>query len=234
MQKNITVIIGSYTSTERLEKVIWGYNTQTYRNFEIIIVDTLNLKKTLDTIQEIKEQVFFPIAIIFEDSQNSEKANLLKNAIYNSSTNYVLITSGDCIPRQDFIEQHIKYREEGYFLSGSFQKFSAELSNKITKENIYSGDCFESTWLKKNGFKTNTRLNSYGIMNSILNCITVVKPKWNEYNASGWKSDVLSVYGAMVENLIQDFDINRNDQFATIGIKSKQILHSAVCIQLND
>ena len=61
MQKNISVIISTYNSVEWLKKVIWGYNTQTYRNFEMVIADDGSRQDTFDLIDELKKEVFYPI-----------------------------------------------------------------------------------------------------------------------------------------------------------------------------
>ena len=39
MQKNISVLVVASDNLEMLEKVIWSYNTQTFRNFEMLILN---------------------------------------------------------------------------------------------------------------------------------------------------------------------------------------------------
>jgi len=58
MMKNISVIISTYNSPKWLEKVLWGYNTQTYRNFELVIADDGSSQETFDLIEAIKKEVF--------------------------------------------------------------------------------------------------------------------------------------------------------------------------------
>jgi len=65
MQKNISVIISTYNSVEWLKKVIWGYNTQTYRNFEMVIADDGSRQETFDLIEKLKkEEDYQPILLI--------------------------------------------------------------------------------------------------------------------------------------------------------------------------
>ena len=56
MQKNISVVISTYNSPEWLKKVIWGYNTQTYRNFEMVTADDGSRQETSDLIEELKKE----------------------------------------------------------------------------------------------------------------------------------------------------------------------------------
>lgn len=190
MQKNISVIISTYNSVEWLKKVIWGYNTQTYRNFEMVIADDGSRQDTFDLIEELKKEVFYPIIHVWHEDNGFQKSQILNKAIIACTTDYIMMSDGDCIPRPDFVEQHIKFREEGYFLSGGYHKLPLELSQNITKEDIYSGKCFDVSWLKKNGMKSsfkNNKVSSTGLKSSILNFLTPTTPSWNGHNASGWK-----------------------------------------------
>ena len=42
MEKDISIIISTYNSPDWLANVLYGYNTQTYRNFEVINPDFLD------------------------------------------------------------------------------------------------------------------------------------------------------------------------------------------------
>ena len=154
MQKNISVIISTYNSVEWLKKVIWGYNTQTYRNFEMVIADDGSRQETFDLIEKLKKEVFYPIIHVWHEDNGFQKSQILNKAIQACTTDYIMMSDGDCIPRPDFVEQHIKFREEGYFLSGGYHKLPFKLSQNITEEDIYSGKCFDVSWLKKNGMKS--------------------------------------------------------------------------------
>ena len=131
MQKNISVIISTYNSPEWLKKVIWGYNTQTYRNFEMVIADDGSRQETIDMIDELRAEVFYPIIHVWHEDNGFQKSQILNKAILACTTDYIMMSDGDCIPRPDFVEQHIKFREEGYFLSGGYHKLPMDLSHKI-------------------------------------------------------------------------------------------------------
>ena len=42
----ITVIIATYNKTDWLEKVLYGYSVQTYKDFDIIIADDGSMSET--------------------------------------------------------------------------------------------------------------------------------------------------------------------------------------------
>ena len=236
MQKNISVVISTYNSTEWLRKVIWGYNTQTYRNFEMVIADDGSGQETFDLIEQMKKEVFFPIIHIWHEDNGFQKSQILNKAIVGCTTAYILMSDGDCIPRPDFIEQHIKFREEGYLLSGGYHKLPLLLSKNITKEDIYSGKCFELKWLKSNGMKVsfkNSKVYSDGLVSTVLNFLTPTTPSWNGHNASGWKEDILAINGFDERMQYGGQDRELGERLINYGIKSKQIRYSTVCLHLD-
>ncbi|GIZ08729.1 glycosyltransferase family 2 protein [Flavobacterium sp. UMI-01] len=236
MQKNISVVISTYNSPEWLKKVIWGYNTQTYRNFEMVIADDGSRQETIDLIEAMKKEVFYPIIHVWHEDNGFQKSQILNKAILACTTDYIMMSDGDCIPRPDFVEQHIKYREEGYFLSGGYHKLPMELSQKITKEDIYADLCFDVAWLKKNGMKAsfkNNKIDAKGLKSSLLNWITPTTPSWNGHNASGWKKDILAVNGFDERMQYGGQDRELGERLVNYGIKPKQIRYSTVCLHLD-
>jgi glycosyltransferase involved in cell wall biosynthesis len=158
-----SIIISTYNSTEWLEKVLHGYNNQTYRLFEIVIADDGSNKKTLDLIKKIQKEVFYPIVHVWHEDNGFQKSQILNKAIEKCSTPYIIMSDGDCIPRFDFVEVHVKHRKQGLFLSGGYFMLPMNISDLISKEDIYEGNCFNLKWLKSNGLKA-----SFKIINSPL------------------------------------------------------------------
>ena len=150
MQKNVSVILSSPISSQSLKKVLLGYNAQTYRNFEVIIAVASTNNEINNLINAIRDEVFYTIK---QFSSNINECLFINNLINEIATNYIVFANGNSIPRFDFIEQHFKNREEGFFLSGEYNSISQEIFEKISEENINSGDCFELSWLKRNGNK---------------------------------------------------------------------------------
>lgn len=236
MQKNISVIISTYNSTEWLKKVIWGYNTQTYRNFEMVIADDGSRQETFDLIEELKKDVFYPIIHVWHEDNGFQKSQILNKAIVACTTDYIMMSDGDCIPRPDFVEQHIKFREEGYFLSGGYHKLPLQLSKDIAQSDIYSDLCFDVSWLKKNGMKfsfKNNKVSATVIKSSILNFLTPTTPSWNGHNASGWKNDILAINGFDERMQYGGQDRELGERLVNYGIKPKQIRYSTVCLHLD-
>jgi glycosyltransferase involved in cell wall biosynthesis len=149
-----SIIISTYNAIDWLEKTLYGYNNQTYQHFEIVIADDGSDPETKALLDRIRKEVFYPIIHVWHEDNGFQKSQILNKAVLKCSTPYIVMSDGDCIPRKDFIEQHVKYREEGYFLSGGYFMLPIDISEKITKEDIYAENCFDLNWLKENGLKT--------------------------------------------------------------------------------
>ena len=57
----ISVIVSTYNAEEWLEKVLWGFEIQTYQNFELIIADDGSGPKTKSLIDDLSQKLTYPI-----------------------------------------------------------------------------------------------------------------------------------------------------------------------------
>lgn len=231
-----SIIISTYNSTEWLEKVLHGYNNQTYRQFEVVIADDGSGDETRNLIDAIRKVVFYPITHVWHEDRGFQKSQILNKAIVRCTTEYIIMSDGDCIPRKDFVEQHVKFREEGHFLSGGYFMLPMDISNAITLDDIYNEHCFDISWLKKNGLNTsfkNNKLNSGSFKAFLLNAFTPTNASWNGHNASGWKEDIVAVNGFDERMQYGGQDRELGERLVNLGIKSKQIRYNAVVVHLD-
>ncbi|WP_310992328.1 glycosyltransferase family 2 protein [Aequorivita marina] len=231
-----SIIISTYNSTDWLEKVLYGYNNQTYRQFEIVIADDGSTDETRDLLKIMQEEVFFPIVHVWHEDNGFQKSQILNKAILHCNTPYIIMSDGDCIPRKDFVEQHVKYREEGYFLSGGYFMLPMNISETITKDEIYTEKCFQLSWLKSHGLKSsfrNNKLDSGFINPRLLNSFTPTNPSWNGHNSSGWKEDIIAVNGFDERMQYGGQDRELGERLTNLGVKSKQIRYNAIVLHLD-
>ena len=161
----------------------------------------------------------------------------MNKALLKSQSNYLLFTDGDCIPRADFVEAHLSYREKGYFLSGGHCELPMSISQQITLEDIASQRCFDLKWLRSQGLPWSYKnlkfvAKKWG-KESLLNKTTFTTPSWNGGNASGWKEDILKVNGFDERMEYGAEDREMGERLWNLGIQSKQIRYSAICIHLD-
>ncbi|MXV38865.1 glycosyltransferase [Flavobacteriaceae bacterium Ap0902] len=236
MENRISVIISTYNKPDWLEKSLWGYHAQTFSNFELIIADDGSTVETKQMIEALSPYLNYKIKHVWHPDDGFQKTKITNKAILETSTDYILMSDGDCIPRADFIQTHIEQREKGKFLSGGYFMLPTDTSHAISKEDILNQKCFNLKWLKKNGLKNsfkNVKLSRNKVLLGLLNFLTPTKPTWNGHNASGWKQDILSVNGFDERMQYGGEDRELGERLANNGIKGKQIRYKAICIHLD-
>ncbi|MCF6132566.1 glycosyltransferase family 2 protein [Flavobacterium wongokense] len=231
-----SVIFSTYNSEAWLEKTIIGFSVQTFTDFEIIIADDGSKEATRELIDRLRKEISIPIIHVWQEDNGFQKSQILNKAILASTSDYLIFTDGDCIPREDFVQVHIDYREEGYFLSGGYYKLPMDISIAITKEDIIAQNCFNLQWLKSQGLKAsgkNIKFLTSGLSAKILNFITPTNASWNGHNSSGWKKDLVEVNGFNQEMQYGGQDRELGERLFNKGLKSKQIRYSAICVHLD-
>lgn len=231
-----SVIMSTYNAVQWLEKVLWGFGMQTATDFEIIIADDGSNLETKKKIEELRKLSHIPIIHVWHEDNGFQKTKILNKAIVVSNSDYLIFTDGDCIPRKDFVQTHLNFREKGYFLSGGYFKLPLNISNLITKNDILNQKCFNVKWLKSKGMIANLKafkLSRSKILTQTLNSLTLTKPTWNGHNASGWKADLLAVNGFNEEMQYGGEDRELGERLFNMGLSSKQIRYSAICVHLD-
>ena len=112
---------------------------------------------------------------------------------------------------------------------------SLETSDIVTEKDIIAQNCFQSKWLQQNGTPKTIKflkLNTSAFFSRLLNAITPTNPSWNGHNASGWKADLMAVNGFNNEMKYGGEDRELGERLFNLGVKSKQIRYSAVCVHL--
>ena len=231
-----SVIFSTYNSTAWLEKVLWGFSVQTCSDFEIVIADDGSTADTRELIESLRPHIGIPIRHVWQEDDGFQKSRILNKAILAAQADYLIFTDGDCIPRKDFVDVHLKNRKHGRFLSGGYFLLPMETSKAIAKDDIVSQRCFRVGWLKAHGLKgsiKDLKLYAGKIPAFVLNALTRTKPTWNGHNSSGWKSDILEANGFDERMQYGGQDRELGERLVNKGIAGIQVRYSAIVIHLD-
>lgn len=231
-----SVILTTYNEPLWLDKVLYGYSLQTNQSFRLIIADDGSTGETTKVIQRYKKMLGEQRLIhVWQEDDGFQKSRIMNKAILATGDDYLIFSDGDCIPRADFVATHVSRAQPGYFLSGGYFKLNTEVSRKVEKEHIKSGEAFTKAWLYAQGlpktYKT-MKLTAGGWRADFLNWITPAGSPWNGHNSSGWRDDILKVNGYDERMQYGGQDRELGERLENAGIKSKQIRYSAICLHL--
>lgn len=233
---DVSIIISTYNSPIWLRKVLWGYEIQDDQDFEIVIADDGSDESSCREIQMIIDQSPLAIRHVWQPDRGFRKTLALNRAVGHCSHDYILFSDGDCIPRRDFVSTHKQYAEKGRFLSGGYVKLPMDLSECIGKLDILRGNVFRLAWLSSRGLPMsckNTKLVRGDKIARFFDRMTTTRPTFNGQNSSVWKEDLVKVNGFDNRMAYGAEDSELGQRLTNLGVKGKQVRHSAVCIHLD-
>lgn len=232
----ITVVVSTYNAEEWLEKVLIGYSVQTYKDFEVIVADDGSKPSTKELIDKYAAGYPVPLRHLWHEDKGYRRQEILNVAIVEAANPYIIMTDGDCIPREDFVEVHARYAEKGRFLSGGYCKLPMSTSKAITKDDIVSGRCFNAAWLKgidRLGFSQTLKLTSGSVLATVLDTVTPTTPSFNNCNSSAFKEDMIAINGYDERMKYGGPDREFGERLENYGVMGKQIRHKAIVLHLD-
>lgn len=231
-----SVIFTTYNHPKWLEKVLWGFSVQTYRDFEIIVADDGSRDDTRELIERLSKEIDIPIVHVWQEDDGFRKCEILNKAILASHGDYLIFTDGDCIPHPEFVENHVNLAEKGRFLSGGYFKLPMDLSEKISKEDILSGNATRPGWLLKHGLKFTPKLSkliSNRGLGAVLDFLTTSRATWNGHSASTWREYILKTNGFDERMQYGGQDREFGERLENMGIRGKQVRYRCSCVHLD-
>ncbi len=232
----VSVILSTFNSPDWLAKVVLGYSVQTHQQFELVIADDGSDLHTQRCIEQLRRGLKLSLRHVWHPNQGFRKCRILNRAIQAASADYLIFSDGDCIPRRDFIAQHIRFAAPGLLLSGGAVYLPRKLSEQISADDIVSGRVCNAEWLKAQGCKPNRkflRLVAKNRVAAILDKLTTTRATFNGQNTSVWKADVLRVNGFDERLGYGGLDRELGERLFNSGIRPRQIRHRAVCVHLD-
>lgn len=229
-----SVLFATYNEPQWLEWVLWGYATQSHRNFEVIVVDDGSREDTRERIDALRPLMPYRLRHFWQPDEGYQKCKGMNRAILLAQSDYLIFTDGDCIPRADFVARHLALRERDRYLTGGYCKLPLALSQAITRQDILEGRATDYAWLAAHGLERHTlklRLRREWAK-TLFNAITPVKPRLHGHNASAWKDDVVRVNGWDERMQYGGQDLELGERLNNAGIRGKTMRYSAICVHL--
>lgn len=230
-----TVILSTYNQPEWLALCLQGYRLQDQLDFTMVIADDGSADETRQLIERLRPTLPFPIEHLWQPNEGFRKTMMLNRAIVAAEAPYLIFSDGDCIPRRDFVREHLTRRDRGRFCAGGYVRLSMEATSRITPAEVESGDFADKKWLSPNGMKgepTIRKLNLGPFRAWLSNRVAKAKPRWNGGNASCWREDAIAVNGFDERMRYGAEDNEFGERLERKGVRARQIRYNAIVVHL--
>jgi len=135
-----SIIMTTYNAPKHLELALAGLQIQTDRNFELHIADDGSTSETSEVVEAFMQNAPFPVIHSWQQDLGYRKTKILNEAIRKAKADYFIFVDGDCVCHKDFVKNHLKFRQKGYYLAGRRVDLGPEFSKSLTPEMVLKGE----------------------------------------------------------------------------------------------
>jgi|GEM_PF-624390 len=107
----VSVIIPCYNAAEYIERCLCSMEAQTFRNFEVILVDDCSTDHTVEVIHRNQRNMTIPVTLL-ENTKNAGPGISRNRGIQHASSEYVCFCDSDDWYEPDYIELMINASQD--------------------------------------------------------------------------------------------------------------------------
>lgn len=191
-----SIIVSTYDQPSSLRLCLWGLYAQTVGNVEIMVADDGSDGRT-ERVVHCGEFRHMRIRHLWQPDQGFRRGRAVNWAIAEARASYLIFIDADCVPRADFVAQHLRCRRAGYFISAGRVHVPDSIHSGFTPRDVISQRVFDPHFLGTQ----HSMLRRYrwrlkpGRAERLLNLLTYRRGVFHGSNASCWRSDALRVNG---------------------------------------
>jgi glycosyltransferase involved in cell wall biosynthesis len=227
------VIITTYNSPELLEKVLWGYEHQSWKDFTLVIADDGSGPATKRLIDSFRQRGKLNLRHVWQEDNGFQKTKILNKAVVATDSQYMIFSDGDCIPTPTFVEGHLRLSRPDRFVSATLFRLTALASWEIDEESVASGEVFQAGWLSRHGQPLNWRLIRWGLgpkLGGFFNRTSLTRLYWCGGNASAWRKDILAVNGFNEDMAYGGLDKEFGERLINLGVRPISARHTVTVL----
>jgi glycosyltransferase involved in cell wall biosynthesis len=190
----IAVVPAVYNRPDAFTAQLEGYLAQDYSNFEIIVADDGSSGETKEVIQHYQRRAAFRIAHVWQENTGYRASTIRNKAVAQSQADYIIFTDQDCIPRPDFLSNHARLAEAGWFVAGNRILLAEHFTQQILANSQFVHDWRLAKWVVR-------RLR--GDINRIQPLLTLPAGSWRKLHPKRWRGAKTCNLGVWREDLVR-------------------------------
>jgi len=130
----VSLIVSTYNWPEALNLCLLSIQKQKLLPDEVIIADDGSGEETRLLIERFQRDFPVPLVHVWQPDEGFQLSRIRNKAIARASQGYIVQIDGDLILERHFIQDHVAFRKEGSFVSGTRVQMSSVLSKRILED----------------------------------------------------------------------------------------------------
>ncbi|MFY9090295.1 glycosyltransferase [Arcobacter aquimarinus] len=235
-----SIIISVYKDTDSLDLILDSLSKQTVIPDEIIISEDGNSAEMAEYVANVKDKYNnLDITHLFQEDIGWRKNIALNRAIIASKYEYLIFIDGDCVPFDDFIENHVKQASKKIVLAGKRVELGEQITKEIRSKKLTVSKLTNNYWLYAiKLIKDKTRHLEDILHISYKSFLAPFVKKEVNYiigcNWSAFKEDILTINGFDETYYLPSVgeDVDLGWRFRGLGIELKSCRYNANLVHL--
>lgn len=198
-QPKMTLFAAFYNNVEFFKKVFASIETQSFKNFEMIICDDGSRDEATQALVELAKNSWVPVKHLWHPDRGFYKNEALNRGVLHSRAEYLVFIDADCVLHPQFMEDHWNQKQEGHTLAGRRVNLTPSISKNLTEQRIREGYLQKNWWwlfLTMFWMKDNNSVKGFRVAGEFLYRFLNRKPRGLVgCNFSVFKKDLVAVNG---------------------------------------
>lgn len=142
------LVITTYNRPAALERMLEAVARQQRLPDEVVVADDGSEASTAESIGKYSSNYPCPLHHVWQEDLGFRAAAIRNRAVARSCSDYLVFLDGDSLPVSQFVGQHLRMAEQGFFVAGQRILLSEELTKKIEFQGEDWSNWGGSEWLK--------------------------------------------------------------------------------------
>lgn len=195
----VTLFAAFYNNVEFFKKVFASIESQTFKDFEMIICDDGSREEATQALVALAQDSWVPVKHLWHEDRGFYKNEALNRGIKHSRAEYLVFIDADCVMHPQFMEDHWSLKQEGHTLAGRRVNLTPVISKNLTEQRIREQYLQKNWWwlfLTMFWMKDNNSVKGFRVSWDLLYRILNRKPRGLVgCNFSVFKKDLVAVNG---------------------------------------
>lgn len=148
----VSVVITTYNRSDALLAVLAGLARQTDTDFEVLIADDGSRLEHQTAVLTAPVAKALRAKHVWHPDVGFTASRIRNRGVAASTGEYIVFLDGDCVPEIDFIAQHKKFGQTGFFVNGSRVLLSPEFTTQVLSGRQQISGRSAWYWLRQRAF----------------------------------------------------------------------------------